>query len=738
MKKVFMCFMLSIILMITTIPVYSTNESTELGSLTVVVEPTEKDGVATPLLKAQLYEEGYKYYYELSVDDKSVAQPVFDSVYNGTSELTTDTLLTGYGDNKYVQVIKVDATEKKIIAWGQTSIEEAMKPKVLEYIDTNFKNEISENSFSFEGTTKTESLGEIDIQFRNGIYQNSCALFIDLPAIESGYSYWYKGSENDESSNKPTYDSIIENNQNYWKNYTIDTPVNVDLYNEYIQVVKIDSTDYKVKAWGQKKLTAPPGYVTDSSNMMAYTFYSKDFDIIGKFDGKWKATSWDRKYHTYLKDENNVLVKLNTTGAEVETISGIITSIKLSIVNEGKLVKVTYTIKNNRNTDFKYALGSAADIQIGNDDEAKITPFDGNTGFKMISSYDEDKNAAGEYAQFNFFGKDVPGVTNVTDYWYGDYYANYSYEDWAFLPNSKIEMNGDVPTDTSKAYDAAMGYSWQNQTIAAGETKTYSILIGIGGANSEEIVVPIPTPTPISTPKPTPIPTPTPTPTATPIPTIKPTPKPTLIPTPTPSPIVEENTSHAEIVLIDGAPKTKIDNDIKELEKIVFSPEEMEMIQSGSDAKIFLEITDIENTISEEDKKAIEENLGQDTVGIYLDISLFKQLDNQDPVKITNPNGKVKVSIQIPESMIPSTDDAPRTYKIVRVHEGEVDIIEGIYDPVTNEFTFETELFSTYALIYVENKVETKQNNFYLYLLLGLVVLGSAGIIVYNKMKKDS
>ncbi|MEG0404423.1 MAG: hypothetical protein RR571_08575, partial [Anaerorhabdus sp.] len=660
-------------------------------------------------------------------------------------------------DNKYVQVIKVDATEKKIIAWGQASIEEAMKPKVLEDIDSNFKNEISENSFSFEGTTKTESLGEIDIQFKNGVDEDGDpVLFLELPVIESGYSYWYKGSENDESNNKPTFDSTLTVTNSNWREYD-DSGVRANINSVFIQVVKIDSATKKIKAWGQKKLTGPIGYITDDYNLMAYNFAIVSFDIIGKFDGKWKDTTYGGEgFVTLIKDKNNVIGYLIPTGNEESIVvdyeineenydedafADIATSINLNIVNGGKLVKVIYTIKNNRDTVFEYSLGSGADIQIGNDDEAKITPFDGNTGFKMISSYDEDKNATGEYAQFNFFGKDVPGVTNVTDYWYGSTNSGYPKGslDTIFLPNSKIEMNyNGTPTDTSSNYDAEMGYSWQNQTIAAGETKTYSILIGIGGANSEEIVVPIPTPTPISTPKPTPIPTPTPTPTATPIPTIKPTPKPTLIPTPTPSPIVEENTSHAEIVLIDGAPKTKIDNDIKELEKIVFSPEEMEMIQSGSDAKIFLEITDIENTISEEDKKAIEENLGQDTVGIYLDISLFKQLDNQDPVKITNPNGKVKVSIQIPESMIPGTDDAPRTYKIVRVHEGKVDIIEGIYDPVTNEFTFETELFSTYALIYVENKVETKQNNFYLYLLLGLVVLGSAGIIVYNKMKKDS
>ncbi|MEG0169508.1 hypothetical protein [Anaerorhabdus sp.] len=844
MKKILMCFMLSILLMITTVPVYSTDKSTEMGSLTVVVESSEKDGVVTPLLKAQLVEEGYKYYYELSVDDKSAAQPAFDSVYNGTTELTADTFLTGCGENKYVQVIKVDAVERKVIAWGQASIEEAMSLKDLEEIDVEPNNGMSEESSGFSKTTisnfsmnkstemgsltvvvessekdgvvtpllkaqlveegykyyyelsvddksaaqpafdsvyngtteltadtlltgygnnkyvqvikveaveskviawgqasieealKPKVLENIEIQFRNGVDEDGDSLlFLDLPEIDSGYSYLYKVSQNDETINKPIYDSILDDGYD-WEVYVVDEPVYTSISEEFIQVVKINSTTNKVKAWGQKKLASPIGYITDSSSLMAYKLTTTSFDIIGKFDEKWKATTYHNNgYNTYIKDEQDELYQLDASGDETKISTTDITSaINLDIVNEGKLIKITYTIKNKGTTDFKYALGSAADVQIGKDDKAKITPFDGNTGFKMISSADEDKNAAEEYAQFNFFGKNVTGVTSVTDYWYGKYsgYDNYN-EDWAFLPNSKIEIDKNGNSAGSK-YDAAMGYSWQNQTIAAGETKTYSILIGIGGANSEEIVIPTPKPTnpPVVEDKPTPIPTPTPT--TTPKPTIKPTPKPTL--TPTPSPIVEENKSHAEIVMNDGAPKTKINNDITELEKIVFSQAEIELIQNGSDAKIFLEITDIENTINEEDKKKIEETLGEETVGIYLDISLFKQLDNEDPVKVTNPNGKVKVSIQIPETMIQGEDDAPRTYKIVRVHDGKVDIIEGIYDPVTNEFTFETELFSTYALIYVENKVETKQNNTYLYLLLGVVVLGSAGIIVYNKKKK--
>lgn len=53
-----------------------------------------------------------------------------------------------------------------------------------------------------------------------------------------------------------------------------------------------------------------------------------------------------------------------------------------------------------------------------------------------------------------------------------------------------------------------------------------------------------------------------------------------------------------------------------------------------------------------------------------------------------------------------------RTYRIVRVHEDSdgnliTDVIEGTFDPATKTFTFETDKFSTYALAYADEEVET-------------------------------
>ncbi|MEG1947566.1 MAG: hypothetical protein RR139_10770, partial [Lachnospiraceae bacterium] len=64
--------------------------------------------------------------------------------------------------------------------------------------------------------------------------------------------------------------------------------------------------------------------------------------------------------------------------------------------------------------------------------------------------------------------------------------------------------------------------------------------------------------------------------------------------------------------------------------------------------------------------------------------------------------GKMTVSIKIPNSLITQDAGKTRTYKIMQVHEGKLDIIEGTYDAATGLFTFQIDKFSTYAITYVD------------------------------------
>ena len=101
-------------------------------------------------------------------------------------------------------------------------------------------------------------------------------------------------------------------------------------------------------------------------------------------------------------------------------------------------------------------------------------------------------------------------------------------------------------------------------------------------------------------------------------------------------------------------------------------------------------------SVSQTDKTLIQNTSGDYTVGLYLDINLFKKVGSNDATKVTETNGKVKASIVIPESLWKSG----RTFEIIRVHDGVATAIAGTYDENTHVFTFETDKFSTYALAY--------------------------------------
>ncbi len=148
-----------------------------------------------------------------------------------------------------------------------------------------------------------------------------------------------------------------------------------------------------------------------------------------------------------------------------------------------------------------------------------------------------------------------------------------------------------------------------------------------------------------------------------------------------------------------------LDNSASEMESIVLTTEDQAQIAAGKSVDVWLAVTDNNTTVSETDKglveNKVEEVLGSDfTVGTYLDLTLWKQVEGSDAVAVTEvPNGKVKVTIEVPENM----RVAGATYKIIRIHNGVATVIDTAVDETTWKLTFETDAFSTYALIYTEN-----------------------------------
>lgn len=195
--------------------------------------------------------------------------------------------------------------------------------------------------------------------------------------------------------------------------------------------------------------------------------------------------------------------------------------------------------------------------------------------------------------------------------------------------------------------------------------------------------------------------------------------KPTPDPIPTPDPTPTSNTIakyYADVKTSTGVVKdiTGINEATDEkppfVALIVNSSELETLFNVISEEKIqgvnvWIKITDASTTMPAEDKEIINSKLGNDKLGMYLDATLFKKIGNNEPIRVTEVNGKIKISIVIPESL---RKDG-RSYSIVRVHNGVATEINGSYDSATYTFTFETDKFSSYAITYKDSASNNDQ-----------------------------
>lgn len=189
------------------------------------------------------------------------------------------------------------------------------------------------------------------------------------------------------------------------------------------------------------------------------------FDIKRYVNSKLVSTSFaDGGYYTVLKVNNNASQIISN----LRDVDGVSCNISGEFVNNGNYVKVTYTIKNNNTSPCKFTLGTFSDIQIGTADDAEVIKQPDGSGIIMT---DTSTNL-----QFKFFGRNVEGATNIDALWIGAY----PYQAAAVFNNNNL--------DSFKQFDSAFAYSWQNRTIAAGETQLYSVLFGVDELSAIPVV----------------------------------------------------------------------------------------------------------------------------------------------------------------------------------------------------------------------------------------------------------
>ena len=159
-----------------------------------------------------------------------------------------------------------------------------------------------------------------------------------------------------------------------------------------------------------------------------------------------------------------------------------------------------------------------------------------------------------------------------------------------------------------------------------------------------------------------------------------------------------------DVQISAGAPTVGLEDAVDALMETVLTEAELKLVKNGVDVDIYMTVVGKKAEELGEDKAILEKTMAKDDKAVYLDLKLFKKIGNNDPTAITEvPGGKIKVSVVVPDTIKKFADKA----KVVRVHGTEVTELKTTYDAATNKLSFETDKFSTYAIVYNDASSET-------------------------------
>ena len=139
-------------------------------------------------------------------------------------------------------------------------------------------------------------------------------------------------------------------------------------------------------------------------------------------------------------------------------------------------------------------------------------------------------------------------------------------------------------------------------------------------------------------------------------------------------------------------------------EAVEITPEEKNLIDSGENLYIILNVQNADSTVSAEDKTLTESVLSDGmTAEMFLDITLFKKIGTLQTA-VTATNAPITITFEMPESLISTNKNVTREYFVIRVHNGKAEILDCAFDPATGKASFKTDKFSSYAIAYKDKK----------------------------------
>ena len=144
-----------------------------------------------------------------------------------------------------------------------------------------------------------------------------------------------------------------------------------------------------------------------------------------------------------------------------------------------------------------------------------------------------------------------------------------------------------------------------------------------------------------------------------------------------------------------GAPGIKSDTPLDKLAGAVLTPEELTKFNAGAEVIITLREEALGDQVPTNDKQAVEAVAAGYTVGDYLDVTLYKQINGGPETPVETTSSAIRVVFTIPESL----RAANREYVVARVHDNTATILKPVAATDT-AITVETNQFSTYAILY--------------------------------------
>lgn len=160
-----------------------------------------------------------------------------------------------------------------------------------------------------------------------------------------------------------------------------------------------------------------------------------------------------------------------------------------------------------------------------------------------------------------------------------------------------------------------------------------------------------------------------------------------------------DNAITAQSVSGEGVPAINIASAADQLLNLAkLSEDENKAVKAGNKTQFVLSASGM--TPAKEEIALIQSVLGNNVIGQYLNLNLTLKISGRADRQITDLSAPMYIAITIPQNLVNHDSSIERIYRIVRIHDGVVTLIDGTYDAATNQFTFATDGFSTYALVY--------------------------------------